>query len=119
MRCHALMTQTSIALTIATVTVAALIVMSWRAAPRLSALERLPMQWGLHGQPTWTAPRRLGLALMPTLGAIVMPIVAAMSPRPGQEAWQVPATLLCAAAFLGTHAYMLHRQHRAVDAMST
>ena len=114
-----LMTQTSIALAVAAATVAALIMMSWRAAPRLATLDRLPMQWGFDGQPTWTAPRRLGLALLPTLAAIVMPIVATMTPRPGQEAWQVPATLLCAAAFLGTHAYMLHRQHRAVDAMST
>ena len=41
-----------------------------RADRRLAAHDRLPMQWGLNGQPNWYAPRRPALILTPLLSGI-------------------------------------------------
>lgn len=46
--------------------------MSWRADRRLRHVERLPMQWGFNGKPTWYAPRRLALAFSPLLAIFVL-----------------------------------------------
>jgi len=57
--------------------------MAWlsrRAATQLSQHDRLPMQWGLTGRPTWYAPRRIALAFAPVLAAITM-IFAALVPE--------------------------------------
>ncbi len=39
---------------------------------RFAEVPRIPMQFGLDGTVNWTAPRRLGLAFAPALGAIVL-----------------------------------------------
>ncbi len=44
--------------------------LSVMADQRLKDRSRLPMQWGFDGRPTWSAPRRVALALTPLLGGI-------------------------------------------------
>lgn len=39
------------------------------AASKIGADLRVPMQFGLNGQPTWTAPRRFALLFAPALAA--------------------------------------------------
>jgi hypothetical protein len=56
---------------------------------------RLPMQWWLTGEVTWSAPRPFALAFVPALGAATLAIfamaAAKVQPRPGQEGLVVPA----------------------------
>lgn len=39
------------------------------------------MQWGLSGQVTWTAPRRVALATVPVLAAVVIALALANPDR--------------------------------------
>lgn len=45
----------------------AVTVMGVRAERLLAHRPRLPMQWGVDGRPTWTAPRRAALVVTPLL----------------------------------------------------
>jgi len=49
-----------------------------RAEHRLRHRARLPMQWGLNGRPTWTAPRRLALTLVPMLAGSPLFVTTAL-----------------------------------------
>lgn len=53
-------------------------IMGVRAERRLVHRPRLPMQWGLDGRPTWTAPRRLALVIVPALSGSGLFVSAAM-----------------------------------------
>ena len=57
---------------IASLFVIGLVVLSMRAEQSLKRHDRLPMQWGLNGKPTWFAPRKLALYSIPVLCALVM-----------------------------------------------
>ena len=60
-------------LTIAFLTGAVLIAMSFAAGRRIApGQKRLPMQWNLKGEPTWTLPRPLALGFTPALGIIAL-----------------------------------------------
>lgn len=56
---------------------------------------RLPMQWWLTGEVTWSAPRPLALAFVPALAVATFAIYALMGvkvpPRVGQEDMVFPA----------------------------
>jgi hypothetical protein len=56
--------------------------------------DRLPMQWRLTGDVTWSAPRVLALAFIPTLATGILMINAVLAlnlqPRPGQERMVLP-----------------------------
>ena len=56
--------------------------MGLRADRRFSRHARLPMQWWLDGRPTWYAPRRLALILIPVVSGagFLLMIVAAIAP---------------------------------------
>lgn len=97
---------------------AALIFMIWtslRAGRRLPDHARIPMQWGLDGKPTWTAPRAVGLWFTPVLGGLILGFVAALLwlGAPTTDATRPDAAvfvqLLVAASLAGAH--FLHLRH--------
>ena len=61
---------------------------------RLRNEDRLPMQWLLTGEVTWSSPRLIALALIPALAILVFVSLIALSlnvrPRPGQEGLVLP-----------------------------
>lgn len=69
------------------------------------------MQWGLDGQPTWTAPRRIALSFMPVLFTVVLGALIVstftLTPRPGQEGYVLPALIFVAAICVACHAFHL------------
>ena len=82
------------------IAVALLVGLSAIADRKLRRFNSLPMQWGLDGQPTWRAPRRLALSFTPALGTVLMIAVAAKAAVTG---WAFPAALAVAAALLVAH----------------
>ena len=76
--------------------VVALIVRAMRADTRLAHHARLPMNWSLTGRATWTAPRRLALATVPALAALVFVLVLA---NPAEGLAAPLQVLLLSAAF--------------------
>ncbi|MCW1431615.1 hypothetical protein [Novosphingobium sp. JCM 18896] len=86
----------------------ALVVMSRKADRRFQHMDRLPMQWSLGGEVTWTAPRRIALSVIPGV-AICILLAAVLStaflkPHPGQEGLEVPVVLILALSMIGVHA---------------
>lgn len=75
----------------------ALCLLAYKANARFRSETRLPMQWGLTGEVTWSAPRRLALAFMPALGigvlAFFVIISATLKPRAGQEDAVLPTLI--------------------------
>ena len=71
--------------------------LAYRADARFRIEDRLPMQWWLTGEVTWSAPRRLALAFIPALAIAALSIFAFMSftikPRAGQEALVLPSLI--------------------------
>lgn len=65
-----------------------------RANSRFRNQDRLPMQWWLTGDVTWSAPRALALAFVPALAIGILTINAVLAinfqPRPGQESIVIP-----------------------------
>ncbi|MEH3046579.1 hypothetical protein [Sphingomonas adhaesiva] len=74
--------------------VAISVVLAVRANARFRGEDRIPMQWGITGKVTWSAPRRVAFAVMPLLVAgmsgfqLIMAIT--VDPRPGQEGLVLP-----------------------------
>lgn len=66
--------------------------------------DRLPMQWWLGGNVTWSAPRPVALALIPTLAFSVLVSFVVLSlnmqPRPGEEGMVVPTLIAIGALFV-------------------
>lgn len=88
------------------------------AERRFRKVDRVPMQWSLKGRVNWTAPRRLGLAFTPTLGALVLASTAIIAlvggpPRHGEDVG-VPVLCLIGLAFLGAHGLHLWLIERSV-----
>lgn len=109
------MIQTAIALVFAAI----LILVAWRADARFRQWQRLPMQWTLTGSVTWTAPRRIALALIPALAIPILAAIAAtigrVPPRAGQEGLEIPVLLLTGAVFVAVqwlHLRLVARQVR-------
>jgi hypothetical protein len=81
--------------------------------------DRLPMQWLLNGDVTWSAPRRVALAFMPALS---IPMLAALTllflnvaPRPGQEHLVFPVFVGIGALFVACqllHVWLIDRTLR-------
>lgn len=106
-------------LTIALVMIVLLCAASIWANRRFRDEDRLPMQWSLSGDVNWTAPRRVALALMPALGALILggmalAILASGSPRPGQENLEAPVVLLGGLIILAIHGFHLWMIERTV-----
>ena len=82
-----------VGLALAVAYLAVVTVMGVRADRRLGHLPRLPMQWGLDGRPSWTAPRRAALVAVPLLaGAGVFVSTVLLVVRP--EGANVPAAAI-------------------------
>jgi hypothetical protein len=66
-----------------------------QANTRLRSEVRLPMQWWLDGEVTWSAPRHIALAFIPALALVTFAslifISFSIQPRPGQEGMVLPA----------------------------
>lgn len=87
-----------------------------RANARFRNEVRLPMQWWLDGQVTWTAPRRIALAFIPALS---LPMLAGfgvllnnVQPRPGQEGMVIPSFIAFGLISMGAqifHLWMISR----------
>lgn len=93
---------------IAALTTAILFGLSILAERRWRVHERLPMQWGFHGQVNWTAPRRIALSCTPLLAAICLFAIALQMDLVSQAPANaiVRVTGIVAAAFLFAH--LLH-----------
>ena len=46
---------------------------------------RVPMQWGLDGKPTWTAPKLIGVLFLPILSLLVLSFASASDPQKGRR----------------------------------
>lgn len=79
-------------------------ILAYRANARFRSAARLPMQWGLTGKVTWSAPRPLALAIMPVLAVALLGFVTIMAvivpPRPGQEHLVLPVSLVMGGALV-------------------
>ena len=75
----------------------AMMALSLRADRRFRAIDRLPMQWWVTGEVTWSAPRRLALAFMPALAVVSLGFITIMAlnvpTRPGQEGLVLPTAI--------------------------
>ena len=75
-----------------------------QANARFRRSDRLPMQWWLNGEVTWSAPRRVALAFIPALALSVyasMLVLALYVPiRPGQESMALPTFVGMGVMFL-------------------
>ena len=68
--------------------------LAYRANMRFRSEDRLPMQWWLTGEVTWSASRRLSLAFMPILATGMLGVLSlTLEPRPGQEDLALPALI--------------------------
>lgn len=81
-----------------------------RANSRFRGEDRLPMQWWLNGEVTWSAPRGVALACVPALAVCVLAINAALAlnlrPRPGQEGMVLPTFIATGMTFIAVQ--LLH-----------
>ncbi len=82
-----------------------------RADTRLRDEKRLPMQWWLDGEVTWSAPRAMALAFIPALALCVFTMLiilfASIPPRHGQEDMVLPTVIGFGTALLAAQALHL------------
>lgn len=92
-----------------------MIALSWRANRQLHGVDRLPMQWGFDGKPTWFAPRRIALAFSPVLATVVLLLLSltnhAVLPQ-DKGAPGAIAQVICASVLAAVHIYHLRRAAR-------
>lgn len=93
--------------------------LAWRANARFRREDRLPMQWWLNGEVTWSAPRPIALALIPALAIFVFASLIVLSrnvaPRPGQEGMVLPTLIGLGATFVfiqALHFWLIERSLR-------
>jgi hypothetical protein len=60
-------------------TVAVLIALSAVAALLFPKGAKVPMQWGINGNPTWTAPVGIAVAFTPMIAAVVFAVTLGLS----------------------------------------
>lgn len=80
--------------------------MSRWAERRFRSCERLPMQWGLHGQVNWTMRRKPALMIAPAIGAVSMGLVLLQGKGTGTVA-VVGGAVVAAHLF---HIWMINRR---------
>ncbi|MFD1951952.1 hypothetical protein ACFSGX_14355 [Sphingomonas arantia] len=82
-----------------------------RAEARFRSEDRLPMQWWLDGEVTWSVPRWMALTFIPalsilTLGSVGV-LLASTGPRPGQEGMVIPSFIALGMVFLAAQFFHL------------
>ncbi len=92
---------------------------AYQANARFSSEDRLPMQWWLTGEITWSAPRWLALTFIPALAIGVLSIFVIMSftlaPRSGQETLVLPSLIGLGVIFIAiqvVHFWLIARNLR-------
>lgn len=82
------------------------------ANARLRREARLPMQWWINGDVTWSAPRAFALAFIPALALAVFASLLVLPPRPGQEGDVLPVTVGTGVTFIAVqflHFWMIEK----------
>lgn len=81
--------------------------------------DRLPMQWLLNGEVTWSAPRPVALAFIPALAILMLAglilLFFNVAPRPGQEHLVLPVFIVIGASFVASqllHVWLIGRTLR-------
>lgn len=95
----------------------------WSVAQRASARfrdeARLPMQWWLDGEVTWSAPRRLALAFIPAVSTLLLicigVLLSVVQPRPGQEGLVIPTCIALGMLVNGAQLFHLRMVDRSVQ----
>lgn len=89
------------------------------ANARFVAENRLPMQWWLNGEVTWSAPRPIALAFFPAISIVSLLgfalLLSNSPPRTGQEGMVVPGFIALGTIFLAAqlfHVWMVDRTLR-------
>jgi len=105
---------------VSSITVLALAAMSLALARRVPAETRLPMQWGIKGLPTWSAPRDIALSITPLLAAFTLTpfTLASLWVEPDERlTFRIVLALVCLVyvAVHGLHLYLLSRWLRSQD----
>ena len=81
------------------------------ADARFRTQERLPMQWWLDGEVTWSAPRRIALAFIPAISILMLAgftvLLSYTRPRPGQEGFVIPSLILLGFACVAAQVFHL------------
>jgi hypothetical protein len=104
---------------VALIVVSALALLAVQANQRFHDEDRLPMQWGLDGTVTWTAPRVVALAFFPLLASItfasLLILAVNVKPRTGDDAMTLPAFVGIGTTFVAIqllHFWLIARQGR-------
>lgn len=104
---------------VALIVVSALALLAVQANQRFRDEVRLPMQWGLDGTVTWTAPRVVALAFFPLLASVTFASLLILSvnvkPRTGEDAMTLPAFVGIGTTFVAIqllHFWLIARQGR-------
>jgi hypothetical protein len=75
---------------------------------------RMPMQWGLDGKPTWTAPKAIGLWLTVAIALSTRLLIwAAMTYFPQTVHGAESGLLMASIIFLASHLFVLKQAARA------
>lgn len=77
---------------------------AWLILPKA---DRLPMNWGLSGRPTWTAPRVMALTFTPALALVTTGVILLIAP--GDVGFAAVVALAFLAAHL-VHLWLIRRQ---------
>jgi hypothetical protein len=106
-----------VGLLVSSLYVALLAAISLCANKRLRNHDRLPMQWGANGRPTWSAPRQVALSFTPGLcAATTLPLAALFGViAPPDEAVAVLVPLWLGSAWLAGHLLHLWLIRRWID----
>jgi hypothetical protein len=89
----------------------ALALVAVQADRRFASARSLPMQWGFDGQVNWSAPRRIALAFIPALAAIMFAVLIGLDqnvePSAGQEAMVLPGFVVMGMTMLAVQQFHL------------
>ena len=80
-----------------------------RANVVLRQEDRVPMQWGITGEVNWTAPRLIGLSVIPAISIVIIILFCLTNvwpTRPGQEQLRLPVLLVSGVGLVA--AQLLH-----------
>ena len=82
-------------------------------APRIRS-DRIAMQWGFDGKPTWYAPKQIGIWAVPALMLVVRLFIwAAMTWLPARVHWPELGIALLSVIAAGVHVFILTRAAKA------
>ncbi|GAN53865.1 hypothetical protein [Tanticharoenia sakaeratensis] len=99
----------TLSLLIAVATMITLTTMSVVTGRKLIGARLVPMQWGLDGRPSWSAPRSVALAFTPALAATTLTLMmfpTVVVPH-AMGVWYFGVTAVICIFFIAVHATYL------------